>query len=117
MVKCKRIGILASLAALVSTVALIAQSLPTKTSDNAKESFIIERTATRVAFENDGSWVRTTETSIRIQSDAGLQRYGVLGIRYAGSSQRLSFEYARVHKPDGTVVETSPDGAQDVASE
>src|SRR5712692_3104442 len=45
--------------------------------DYSGEAFVIEQDSTKAAFENDGTSTREAAARIRIQSDAGLQRYGV----------------------------------------
>jgi len=52
-----------------------------------------------------------------VQSDAGVQRYGLLVFPYQSSSESLDIEHVRVHKPDGAIVETPPDNIQDMSSE
>jgi hypothetical protein len=42
----------------------------------SSEASVTEQTSTRIAFENDGT--RESSARIRIQSDAGVQRYGLL---------------------------------------
>ena len=54
---------------------------------------------------------------MRIQSEAGVQQWGVLSGGYSSANERVEIGYVRVRKADGTVVETLPDSAQDVTSE
>ncbi len=92
------------------------KSLETKP-DYSAEAFITEQDSTKVTFENDGSYRRETTTRIRIQSVAGLQRFGVLTLQYQKSTEALDIDYARVRKPDGSVVDTPADDIQDMPSE
>lgn len=92
------------------------KSLETKP-DYSTEAFITEQDNTRVAFENDGSYRRETATQVRIQSVAGLQRFGVLTLQYQKSTEALDIDYVRVRKPDGSLVDTPPDDIQDMPSE
>ncbi len=43
-----------------------------------------------------------------------MKRYSVLTIPYAGNSQHVEIDFARVTHADGTVVETRPAGAMDL---
>jgi tetratricopeptide (TPR) repeat protein len=85
--------------------------------DFSKEAFVIEQFTRKVKFENDGTSSQEDTARIRIQSDAGLQRYGLLTFDYASSTSSFEIEYVRVRKTDGTVVDTPPDSAQDMAAQ
>jgi hypothetical protein len=85
--------------------------------DYSNEAFVIEQTSTRVDFENDGTGKRESLSKIRIQSDAGVQRYGVLTLPYQNLVEGLDIDYVRVHKPDGSVVNTSLENIQDMPTE
>jgi len=85
--------------------------------DFSKEAFVIEQDSTRVTFENDGTGVRETESRIRIQSDAGVQHWGILSFPYESFTQTVDIEYVRVQKPDKAVILMPLDGVQDMASE
>jgi Domain of Unknown Function with PDB structure (DUF3857) len=49
--------------------------------------------------------------------DAGVQHHGLLTFPYASAIGSFDIEFIRVHKPDGSIVETSPDNIQDMPSE
>jgi hypothetical protein len=87
------------------------------TPDYTKEASVVELYSSKVTFENDGTSTRESTTRIRLQSDAGVQRYGLLAFSYQSSSETLDVAYVRVHKPDGTVVETPADSVQDMTTE
>ena len=103
------------------TVALTAQAQapakPATSPGYPKEANVIETDTTKVTFENDGTSTRESTSRIRVQSDAGVQRYGLLVFPYQSSSESLDIEHVRVHKPDGSIVETPPDNVQDMSSE
>jgi tetratricopeptide (TPR) repeat protein/transglutaminase-like putative cysteine protease len=82
--------------------------------DHSGEPFVVEEYSMRVAFENDGTSVREEMTRIRIQSDAALQQYGVLTFGYQGSFESVEVDYIRIRKPDGSVVATPGENAQDM---
>ena len=84
--------------------------------DYSKEAFVIEQSTGQIAFENDGTGTRESTARIRIQSDAGVQRYGLLTFSYQSAFESLDIDYVRVIKPGGEVVATPADDAQDMAS-
>jgi hypothetical protein len=92
-------------------------SKPSAVPDYTKEAAVVELYSTKVSFENDGTGTRKSITRVRIQSDAGAQRFGLLAFSYQSSSETLDVGYVRVHKPDGTVVETPSDSVQDMTTE
>ena len=85
--------------------------------DIAQEAFVIEQFIRKEKFENDGTSLREDTARVRIQSEAGLQRYGLLSFSYASGTGTFEIVYVRARKPDGAVVETPPDSAQDMAAE
>ncbi len=85
--------------------------------DYSAEAFVVEQDSTRIVFENDGTSNRESTARVRIQSDAGVQRFGVLTFSYQNSTETFDIDYVRVRKPDDTVVLTPPENAQDMAAE
>jgi tetratricopeptide (TPR) repeat protein len=86
-------------------------------SDFSKEGVVIEQHTTHVDFNNDGTAKRQQKTRVRVQSEAGVQQYGVLSFPYQDFVEHLAIDYVRVLKPDGTVIVTPPDLIQDMPSE
>lgn len=87
------------------------------TADYSKEAFVIEKLRTVVSFENDGASRLATTSAVRVQSQAGVEHWGVLSVGYSSTNEQVEIDYVRVHKADGTVVETPSDSAQNVTSE
>src|SRR3989454_5343851 len=85
--------------------------------DYSKEPFIIEKSVMRIRFENDGTWTRDTEGAVRMQSEAGVQHYGLLAFGYSSTNDKIDISYVRVRKADGAVIITPPENIQDVAAE
>ena len=85
--------------------------------DYSKEPFIEEESSLNVDFQNDGTSKRETYDRVRIQSDAGVQRYSIITFPYESATQSLEIDFVRVRKPDGTIVETPPDSIQDMPAE
>jgi tetratricopeptide (TPR) repeat protein/transglutaminase-like putative cysteine protease len=85
--------------------------------DYAQEAFVIEQLVTKVTCENDGTSNREVTARIRLQSDAGVQHWGVLIFAYASSGEEVSIDYIRARKSDGTVIATPAESIQDMPSE
>jgi tetratricopeptide (TPR) repeat protein len=85
--------------------------------DYSQEAFVIEQSVTKVVFENDGTGSREAEAKVRIQSDAGVQHFGILTFPYQGATENLDIDYVRTQKPDGTTVSTLANTAQDMPAE
>ena len=82
-----------------------AESTPGK-QDYSKEAFVDEQETEKITFENDGTDTRESSARVRIQSDAGVQRFGVLTFSYQGATEEVNIDYVRVLKPDGTTIST-----------
>jgi tetratricopeptide (TPR) repeat protein len=99
----------------------ISAQTPAKATDTkltySDEAFVIEQDSTRIVFENDGTSNRESTARVRIQSGAGVQRFGILTFPYQNSTQTVDIDYVRVQKPDNTVVPTPPENVQDMAAE
>ena len=85
--------------------------------DYSKEGFVIQHWVTKVTFENDGTSLRTAQVQAKIQSEPGVQKFGLLTIPYQASMETLDFDYVRVRKADGSVVTTPSENIQDQSSE
>lgn len=85
--------------------------------DYSKEGFIIEDFSRRISFASDGTWESEQTAAIRVQSDAGVQQFGILSFHYDRDNQDVKVVYLRVRKPDGSIVATPPGGVQDVSSD
>jgi Flp pilus assembly protein TadD len=101
-------------------VTLPTTSIPNKPEDKphdySKEGFVIEQIRTRHRFENDGTGRKEVTARIRVQSEAGVQRWGQLVWSYNSASERMEISYVRVQKAEGTVVTASPDSVQDLTA-
>jgi transglutaminase-like putative cysteine protease len=85
--------------------------------DYSKEPFVEEQDLTKIDFLNDGTYTRETAARIRMQSDAGVQRFGTLTFSYQSATEDINVDYVRVLKTDGTVIPTPNDGIQDMPAE
>jgi tetratricopeptide (TPR) repeat protein len=66
------------------------------------------------SYNADGTGFRERTMVVRVQSEAALRSLGVVAVPYAGDSERVEFAYARVRRPDGTVVDTQTSDALDM---
>jgi tetratricopeptide (TPR) repeat protein/transglutaminase-like putative cysteine protease len=87
------------------------------TQDFSKEAYIIERFATRVVAENDGTGMREATAQIKMLADAGVKAFAVLNFTYTSANEAVEIDYVRVRKPDGTVVKTPDYNIQDMPGE
>lgn len=86
----------------------LAQSgvLSAKATDYAGESAVVLRQISLYSFNLDGTGYREQSLAVRVQSEAAVRELGILNIGFAGASERVEIEYARVRRPDGTLLET-----------
>jgi tetratricopeptide (TPR) repeat protein len=84
--------------------------------DHSKEAVVVEQSRSLYRFEDDGTGRRETQVRLRIQSEAGVQQFGQLVFGYNAANERPEITFVRVRKPDGTIVETPPDGVQDLSA-
>jgi tetratricopeptide (TPR) repeat protein/transglutaminase-like putative cysteine protease len=89
----------------------------TSKADHSQEAFVIEQFSRKEKFQNDGTSSAENQARVRIQSEPGVQQYGVLSFSYASGTETFEIGYVRVRKPDGSVVETPPENVQDMAAQ
>lgn len=91
---------------------------PSKTGEVsfASEPYVIELLQTKVRFESDGKGQRDMHIRIRVQSESAVREFGLLVYPYMASFENLDVLYARVHKTDGTIIETPPSDIQELDS-
>jgi tetratricopeptide (TPR) repeat protein len=96
-----------------------AQQSPASTTkpDYSKQAYVYEQVTTKSSYEEDGTGSRDSAVRIRIQSEAGVQHWGVLRFSYENSVDTMDILYVRVRKPDGTVVATPAESVQDMTSD
>ncbi len=83
----------------------------------SQEPIVVEDLAVKVHFESDGRGTIDRAFRERLQTESAVTSEGLLAFPYDSDGQTLDLKYVRVHKPDGTVVETPLDSAQDLTSE
>jgi transglutaminase-like putative cysteine protease len=85
--------------------------------DYSQEAAVIEEMSTKVAFGNDGNFTYQQTCRVRVQTDAGVQRWGLLSFPFQSATQIVEIDYVRVRKADGSTLVTPPDNVQDLDSE
>ena len=84
--------------------------------DYSKEGYVIEQIRSRYRFEGDGTGREEGFVRIKVQSEAGVQRWGQLRFGYNSANEKLDISYVHVLKGDGSVVKASPEAVQDLSS-
>ena len=97
----------------LSAQATVSQPVKGVVKEYLDEAAVVERDEVLYRFNADGTGSRVETAAIRIQSGAALQGFAVLSLPYASGTQELEIVYARVRKPDGTVIATPITDAQD----
>jgi hypothetical protein len=85
--------------------------------DYSQEAAVIEELSTKVAFDNDGNLTREQTSRVRVQTDAGVQQWGLLKFPFQSATQTVEIDYVRVRKADGSTLLTPPDNVQDLDAE
>ena len=84
--------------------------------DYSQEAVVVEQLSTAYRFERDGTGQRESTLRVKVQSDAGVQRFGQLVFDYSSANEKLDMDYVRVRKADGTVVNAAVSDIQDLTA-
>src|SRR5690349_17659780 len=84
--------------------------------DYSQEAIVVEQVITTYRFERDGTGQRELTMRIKIQSDAGVERFGQLVFPYTSANEKLEMDYVRVRKADGSVVNATAADVQDLSA-
>ena len=87
-----------------------------KAADYSQEAYVVESQRTVYRFENDGAGKKEVSARIRVQSEAGVERWGQLVFGYNSANERVEIPYVRVLKADGSTVTAPPDAVQDLSA-
>jgi transglutaminase-like putative cysteine protease/tetratricopeptide (TPR) repeat protein len=82
----------------------------------ADEALVFERSETTYTMHADGTGERESHVLVRLQSQGAAQQFGVLSFAYASANEAPLIKLVRVHKPEGTIVDTPPSDAIDMPS-
>ncbi len=72
----------------------------------ATEAVVVERNETAYRMHADGTGERTQHMRVRVQSEGAVRQFSVLSFSYAAASETPHITMVRVHKPDGSTVDT-----------
>jgi tetratricopeptide (TPR) repeat protein len=79
-----------------------------------KEALVFERNEMAIRMHADGTGERVMHVWIRLQSEGAARQFGVLSFSYAAASETPRITLVRVHKPDGSTVDTPAADAMDM---
>jgi tetratricopeptide (TPR) repeat protein len=99
---------------LTSVPGLAQQALPAPLPSGA-EAFVLEHLSTIFRYDSDGRGTRIVACTVRVNSEAGVQRWGQLAFQYAPDSETLEVRRFEVLKADGTIVAGTQANIQDAA--
>jgi tetratricopeptide (TPR) repeat protein len=103
---------------LLLSVALCASASAQSAADfdarYAAEPLVVEDDTVKITFQDDGTATREESLRVRIQSQAGVTRFGVPIFSYQSANESVDVDMMRVRKPDGSVVVTPPENVQDM---
>ena len=71
-----------------------------------KEALVFERSDTTIRMRADGTGERNVHVWLRLQSEGAARQFSVLSFSYAAANETPTINLVRVHKPDGTTVDT-----------
>jgi predicted Zn-dependent protease len=99
------------LPALLITTMCHAQTKPVAPTGTAgdlykNEAMVWEHFDTTIRMHADGTGERTVHIVARLQSEGAARQFSVLSIPYASAYENGTMDFIRVHKPDGSTIET-----------
>lgn len=95
----------------------LSQTKPPAADAYKNEALVFERLETTYRMHADGTGERDMHIVVRIQSNGAAQQFGVLSFSYASANETPNIRMVRVHKTDGTTVDTPPSDAIDMPAE
>jgi tetratricopeptide (TPR) repeat protein len=84
--------------------------------DYSQEAVVVEQLTMGYRFERDGTGQRELSLRVKVQSDAGVERFGQLIFGYSSANEKLDMDFVRVRKADGTVVNAATTDIQDLTA-
>jgi hypothetical protein len=66
-----------------------AEKSPFATQDFSKEAYIIERFATHIVAENDGTGTRELTAQVKVLAEAGVKAFAVLNLVYTSANEAV----------------------------
>lgn len=90
---------------------------PKQSADYSKESSVIQTLYTTVSFRDDGTATREETARIQIQSEGGIEDWGLLIFAFNSANQDVEIGYVRVLQPDGSIASTPFSDVQEVTDD
>ncbi|ADV83659.1 transglutaminase domain-containing protein [Terriglobus saanensis SP1PR4] len=81
------------------------------------EPFVFERYDTTTTMKADGTGDVVQHVIVRVQSDGVARQFSVLNLSYASANSTATMEFVRVHKPDGSTINTPVNEAMEMPAE
>ncbi|MBB5056749.1 uncharacterized protein HemY [Granulicella aggregans] len=106
-------------AAVIATLPLPSRTqTPASSADPYRdEPFVFERYDTTTTMKADGTGDIVQHVIVRVQSDGVARQFSVLNLSYASANSTATMEFVRVHKPDGSTINTPVDDAMEMPAE
>jgi transglutaminase-like putative cysteine protease/tetratricopeptide (TPR) repeat protein len=92
----------------------VSPSATTSAPSFSDQALVFEHYDTTYRMHADGTGERDVHVVVRVQSQGAAQQFGVLTLSYASANETPTIQLVRVHKPDGTTVDTPPADAMDM---
>jgi len=89
---------------------------PEKAPDYSQEAIVLEQLKMFYRFEKDGTGQRDLSVRVRVQTEAGLERFGQLVFAYSSANENLDVDFLRVRKADGSVISAAASDIQDLSA-
>jgi tetratricopeptide (TPR) repeat protein len=70
------------------------------------EALVWEHYDTTIHMHADATGDRTLHVTARLQSDGAVRQFSVISVGFASAYETGDIDYIRVHKPDGSTIET-----------
>jgi tetratricopeptide (TPR) repeat protein len=103
--------------AFSAAVPVLSQDPSTLKDRYAREAVVFEHLETVYKLHADGTGERDLLVRMRVQSDGAAQQFGVMAFPYASAYETPVIKLMRVHKADGTIVDTPASDEVDMATE
>jgi tetratricopeptide (TPR) repeat protein len=75
---------------------------------------VVEKSTMVLRYARDGSSVRTLTVVAHVLSDAGVRETGIITFPFSSLTETLTFDFVRVRKASGEVIQTPVEDAQEV---
>ncbi len=110
-------AVLSALPLLVFQPAFPQVTKPAAVDPYRDEAFVFEQLDSTVRMHADGTGETSQHTVVRVLSDGVARQFSVLNFSYASANETAVVDFVRVHKPDGTTVETPVADAMEMPAE